>query len=125
MVESRVNHHQGEPSEELKRPVCQPGVDILETDAGLLLRADLPGVTKETLDLVIEDNVLKIFGRSVVSLPDDAKPTHHEFRMGDFYRSFILGDEIDTENIKAELENGVLSLRLPKRKIRPRRIEVE
>ncbi len=125
MVEFRANHNQGDSPEDLQRPVCQPNVDILETDAGLLLRADLPGVTKETLDLVIEENVLKIFGRSVVNLPGDANPAHHEFRMGDFYRSFILGDEIDSENIKAELENGVLSLRLPKHKIRPRRIEVD
>jgi HSP20 family molecular chaperone IbpA len=125
MIESPANANQGDSPEELKRPVCQPNVDILETDAGLLLRADLPGVTKETLDLVIEDNVLKIFGRSVVHLPEDAKPAHYEFRLGDFYRSFILGDEIDSENIKAELENGVLSLKLPKRKVRPRRIEVE
>lgn len=92
---------------------------------GLVLRADLPGVSKESLELVIEDNILKIFARSATDLPADAKVVHHEFRMGDFYRSFILSDEVDPDNIKAELEDGVLTLRLPKRQTRPRRIELE
>jgi HSP20 family molecular chaperone IbpA len=125
MVETRTNDGAPNPPEEAKRPVCQPNVDIHESELGLVLRADLPGVTKETLDLVVEENILKIFGRSVTTLEDEAQRVHHEFRMGDFYRSFILGDEIDADNIKAELENGVLTLKLPKRKVRPRRIEVE
>jgi HSP20 family molecular chaperone IbpA len=122
MVESKTGP---EASVEPKRPVCQPHVDIHESETGLVLRADLPGVTKETLELMIEENVLKIFGRSTLTNPPGSQKNHHEFRLGDFYRSFILGDEIDTENIKAELESGVLTLKLPKRKVRPRRIDVD
>lgn len=114
------------PSEdETPRPVCQPDIDIYESVEGLTLRADVPGVTKETLDLVIEDNVLKIFGRTKSDLDPAATPVHHEFRVGDFYRSFILSDEVDAEAIKAELEDGILTLHLPKRQVRPRRIELE
>jgi HSP20 family molecular chaperone IbpA len=106
-------------------PVCQPKVDIHESAEGLLMRVDLPGVLKESLELVIEDNILKIFGRSGTQFPPDTLAVHHEFHMGDFYRSFILSDEVDGEGIKAELENGVLVLRLPKRQSRQRRIELE
>lgn len=106
-------------------PVCQPTVDIQETADGLLMRVDLPGVLKESLELIIEDNILKIFGRTGSQIPSGATPVHHEFHMGDFYRSFILSDEVDGEGIKAELEDGVLVLRLPKRKTRQRRIELE
>lgn len=108
-----------------KFPVCQPTVDIQETVDGLLMRVDLPGVLKESLELIIEDNILKIFGRTGTQIPAGATPVHHEFHMGDFYRSFILSDEVDGEGIKAELEDGVLVLRLPKRKTRQRRIELE
>ncbi|MBY0587710.1 Hsp20/alpha crystallin family protein [bacterium] len=125
MIESGAGSAGPAGSVEPKRPVCQPHVDIHESETGLILRADLPGVTKETLELVIEENVLKIFGRSTVAMPAGTLRAHDEFRMGDFYRSFILSDELDTDNIKAELENGVLNLRLPKKKVRPRRIEVE
>ena len=63
------------------------------------MRVDLPGVVKESLELIIEDNILKIFGRSSTKLPADTQPVHHEFHMGDFYRSFILSDEVDGEGI--------------------------
>lgn len=108
-----------------RRTVCQPAVDIYETPEGLTLRADLPGVTKDTLELLVEDNILKIFGRSTLAMEPESTPVHHEFRMGDFYRSFILGDEVDSDGIRAELADGVLTLHLPKRQIRPRRIELE
>lgn len=108
-----------------RRAVCQPPVDIQETPEGLILKADLPGVTKDALELVVEDNILKIFGRSTAESPANFQPVHHEFRIGDFYRSFILGDEVDADAIKAELEDGVLTLRLPKRQTRPRRIELD
>lgn len=109
----------------VRRVLCQPPVDIYEEPDGLVLRADLPGVTKDSLDLVIEDNVLKIFGRASTTFDPEARGVHHEFRMGDFYRSFIFGEEVDPDNIRAELEDGVLTLRLPRRPTRPRRIELD
>ncbi|MGL5094632.1 MAG: Hsp20/alpha crystallin family protein [Planctomycetia bacterium] len=105
--------------------VYTPRIDIQETKDGLVLRADLPGVAKDGLDLVVEDNVLKIFGRTGPSTPADAKPIFQEYAPGVFFRSFILGDEVDVEQNRAELEAGVLTIELP-RSARPkaRRIEV-
>lgn len=108
------------------RPVFTPDIDIHETDSGLVLTADLPGVSKEGLDVSVVENVLKIHGRVVSETPKGAKLVLQEYREGDYYRSFILSDEVDADSIRAEFEAGVLTLTLPKAKrLLPRKIEVE
>lgn len=108
------------------RPVFAPALDIYESDQGLVLKADLPGVSKEGLEISVVENVLKIHGRVTTETPAEAKLVLQEYREGDYYRSFILSDEVDSEEIRAELEAGVLTLTLPKAKrLLPRKIEVE
>jgi HSP20 family molecular chaperone IbpA len=105
--------------------VFTPALDIHETVDGLVLEADLPGVPKDQLAVRVEDNVLHIYGRVVWPAPDEGRLIHEEVRRGDFYRSFILSDEVDTERISAEFSGGVLRLTLPKAaKARPRKIEI-
>ena len=99
---------------ELPPIVYTPPIDIHETNEGLVLEADLPGVTEEFVTIQLEDNVLTLNARPRVSLPEGARLIHEEFRTGDFSRSFILSDEVDRERISAELRNGVLRLNLPK-----------
>jgi HSP20 family molecular chaperone IbpA len=109
----------------VERRVFTPPIDIFETDEGLVLRADLPGVTAETLDLQVQDNKLTLFGRAEARLPDSDALRHQEFESGDFLRSFILSDEVDHERIQANLSNGVLVVVLPKlAQSEPRRIQV-
>src|SRR5688572_3367093 len=98
----------------LARPLFTPAIDIHEDEQGMTLCADLPGVTKESVDVSFENNVLRIFGRVQDSPPEGGRPVYHEYRAGDYYRSFILTDEIDADAIRAELDNGVLTLSLPK-----------
>lgn len=108
-----------------ERYVFTPPIDIYETDEGLVLHADLPGVSSETLELQVQDNKLTLFGRVPQLLPENAQIVHQEFHVGDFLRSFILSDEVDHERITAKLNNGVLRVFLPKApKAEPRRIEV-
>jgi HSP20 family molecular chaperone IbpA len=119
----------GSPSAEAQRPannVYTPPLDIHETPEGLVLEADLPGVPPNQLEVRVEQNVLTIYGKvSWAHLPEDARLIYEEVRPGDFYRSFILGDEVDTDRIVADFNNGVLRLTLPKAaKSRPRKIEV-
>jgi HSP20 family molecular chaperone IbpA len=105
--------------------VYTPALDIHENADGLVLEADLPGVKSEGLEVRVEDNVLHIFGKAAWPIPTDARLLYEELRPGDFYRSFILSDEVDTERIAAEFNHGVLRLKLPKAaKARPRKIEV-
>lgn len=114
------------PHPPVERLVFTPPIDIYETDEGLVLRADLPGVSPDTVDLKVQDNKLTLFGRMEPSVPENARLLHQEYETGDFLRSFILSDEVDHQHIAAKLINGVLEVVLPKAdKPEPRRIQVQ
>jgi len=106
------------------RMLFNPPIDIYETNEGLVLYADLPGVNTEGLDLQVQDNRLALFGR-VADPMDNANMIHQEYQVGDYLRSFILSDEVDHDKITARLNNGVLRVELPRaNRPEPRRIEV-
>lgn len=107
------------------RTVFMPPIDIYDSDEGLVLLADLPGVTIESLEIQVQDNRLTLFGRVTPALPPEARLLHQEFEWGDFLRSFILSDEVDHDRITAKLNHGVLEVVLPRApKTEPRRIQV-
>lgn len=111
---------------DMKRFVFTPSIDIFETAEGLVLRADLPGVSVETLDLQIQDNRLTLFGRVKQDVPEEAVAVHREYELGDFLRSFILSDDVDHDRITAKMSRGVLEVSLPRSgRTEPRRIEVK
>ncbi len=118
-----------EPQDSEQQPqrlLFTPPIDIFGTEQGLVLRADLPGVCIERLDLQIEDNKLTLFGRVKEVLPEGAKLLHSEYQVGDFYRSFILSDEVDYERITAKMNLGVLEITLPRvPRAKPRKIHVQ
>lgn len=106
-------------------PTYSPRFDIVETDEELLLFGDLPGVSPESLDIQFENGVLTIYGK-VEPRHRDINFIYGEYEIGDFYRTFAIGEAIDAEKISAELHNGVLTLHLPKSEaVKPRRIEVK
>ena len=103
-----------------------PLIDIHEGPDGLVLEADLPGVTEQSLVIQLDDNVLSLQARVEPSTPEGARLIHAEFPAGEYYRSFILSDEVARDQITAELRQGVLCLTLPKaERARTRRIEVK
>jgi HSP20 family protein len=103
-----------------------PPIDIHEERDGLVLEADLPGAVEQNLQVQLEDNVLSLYARIDSPVPEGARLLHEEYRLGDYQRSFILGDEVDRDRITAELTNGVLRLFLPKAdRLRTRRIEIK
>ena len=105
--------------------VFTPPIDIYENETGLVLQADLPGVSLESLELQVQDNKLTLFGRVIPVVPDEVQSLHQEYRVGDFLRSFILSDEVDHEQITARLKHGVLTVELPRaQRAKPRRIPV-
>ena len=107
------------------RQVYTPALDIYETLEGLVLEADLPGVLPNHLEIRVEDNVLHLYGKVTWPVATEARMLHEEVREEDFYRSFILSDEVETEQITADFSEGVLKLTLPKApKAKPRKIEV-
>jgi HSP20 family protein len=103
-----------------------PPIDIHEGPDGLVLEADLPGVSEGQLSIQLEDNVLSLHARVDRPAPEGARVLHEEYQPGDFYRSFILSDEVERSKISAELKQGVLKLTLPKaERAKTRRIEIK
>jgi HSP20 family molecular chaperone IbpA len=108
-----------------QRWVRRPPIDIFEADDSLVLRADLPGVSVDRLELQIQENKLTLFGRPSPVADDPGRLIHQEYPAADFLRSFILTDEFDHERISAKINDGVLEVTLPRTTRRePRRIEV-
>lgn len=101
-----------------------PRFDIWEGDEELLLYGDLPGVSSENVDIRFENRELTIHGK-VCQRHEGINFIYGEYGIGDFHRTFSIGEAIDTEKISAEMHEGVLQVHLPKTdKVKPRRIEV-
>lgn len=115
------------PSREVTRSqerYITPPVDIYETADGLVVKADLPGVAKDGLDLRVENNLLTIRGKAAHAAPGD--PVYREYGLVNFFRQFELNERVDQNKISAELKHGVLTLNLPKaEEAKPRKIEVK
>jgi len=111
---------------EREREFYVPPVNIMETDDQYVVEADLPGVTKDGLEITVEDNELTIIGRrnDFHEVPN-AEVLYQETRPGNFRRVFELDPTIDTAKIGAKMQQGVLTLTLPKaEKVKPRKITV-
>jgi HSP20 family molecular chaperone IbpA len=101
-----------------------PPVDIYETSDGLVVMADLPGVTKDALDVRVDNNILTL--RGIARHPSTGDAVHREYELINFFRQFELGEKINQGKISAELKHGVLTLSLPKaEEAKPRRVEVK
>ncbi|CAB3951388.1 hypothetical protein LMG6001_02734 [Achromobacter insolitus] len=108
-----------------QRPATLPAVDIFEDATGVTVIADLPGVTKERLNVKVESEMLVIEGEASVQVPSDVRLIHGELREPLFRRYFRLGPEFDKDAISASLKQGILTLRVPRvREAQPRRIPV-
>jgi len=103
-----------------------PPIDIHEGPDGLVLEADLPGATEQSVSIQLEDNVLTLHAQVPSPAPEGARVLHEEYQVGDLFRSFILSDEVERGRITADLNNGVLRLTLPKaERAKTRRIEIK
>lgn len=103
----------------------QPAVDIWETAKALVIEADMPGVQREDVEIDLNDDVLTLSGRVKVNAYAGMTPVYSEYNVGNWYRRFTVGDQIDREKIGAAMKDGVLTVMLPKReKFLSRRITV-
>jgi len=104
---------------------CTPRVDVLENDEGLTLFVDMPGVKPEGVDVRFEGGELMLHGHCAPRQPS-ANGLLYEYGVGDFYRSFAVGEGVDASKITAELRQGVLTVRLPRSEaVKPRKIAVK
>ena len=107
--------------------VFAPATDIFETKEAITILADMPGVDDRDLDITLDKNILRIYGKVTPAEPkENLDLAYSEFDTGDFERSFALSSEIDRDKIEAVLKNGVLRLTLQKSKQQePRKITVK
>ncbi|MBS0426787.1 MAG: Hsp20/alpha crystallin family protein [Proteobacteria bacterium] len=91
-----------------------PPVDVIEDAQGITLYADLPGVSRDKLQLEVEAGTLTIEGQVHLAVPEGLQSSHSEVAAPRFRRVFTLSKELDTEKVTAELAQGVLTLRIPK-----------
>lgn len=116
-----------QPQQRRKLPQrsIRPDVDIYEDEAGITLTADLPGVTKDGLDIQVDNETLSIDGKAEIDMPEAMQAVYADVRATRYQRSFSLSSELDGDKAEASLNHGVLSLRIPKREqYQPRKIEV-
>ena len=107
------------------RRFATPLVDIESTEDGYVLYAEMPGVSKDGIEVTVENGDLLIVGHRR-PLDVSGEPIYRESRPYDFRRVYELDPSIDTSRVSARIENGLLIVNLPKaEKVKPRRIEVE
>jgi HSP20 family molecular chaperone IbpA len=99
-----------------------PAVDIYETEEGLTLVADVPGMSEKNLNISIDQGILTINGEATAGIGDFQ---YREFAMTGYWRQFQLPETLDAEKARAEVKHGVLTLHLPKAEAaKPKRIEI-
>jgi HSP20 family molecular chaperone IbpA len=109
-----------------EQPTMTPRVDVLEDGTGITLLADLPGVSRDALEIHVESDSLTIEGQVSTATPEAMEATYAEVRVPRFRRMFTLSRELDGSRIEAQLKDGVLRLRIPKQEhAQPRRVQVK
>jgi HSP20 family protein len=103
----------------------RPAVDIYEDAQGITLKADLPGVSHDRLEVKVDGSTLTIEGQAAIDMPEGMEALYADVKATRFRRNFTLSNELETDKISAEMKDGVLTLIVPKRaELQPRKIEI-
>ena len=105
-----------------------PAIDVTETDNEYLIKAEVPGVKKEDLDVSVQDGVLTINAESKYESEEkkEGRLIRQERRYGKYVRSMRLGKDVDSTKVKAEYKDGILELKLPKvEEVKPKKIAID
>ena len=129
MAETNVTTRPGTnvTAQEAQRvPTAVPRVDIIEDQTSITLWVDLPGVSRDSLEIKVEGDTLTIEGNVSLPVSEGMEPIYAEIRAPRYARSFTLSRDLDTAAIQAKLDQGVLELRIPKhQQAQPKRITVQ
>lgn len=126
VTQQKTNPASTENRDKAPNPALQPLTDILESKDGVTLYLDIPGTDKEQLDIDVDQNVLTIKASIRLDMPDNLEPAYMDIRSGRFERRFTLGEQMDSENIQASLNQGELKVFIPRlAQHKPRKIEVK
>lgn len=114
-------------TETVKNEECfiTPVTDIYETENEYALKVEMPGVSKDNLEIVVENDELEIKGTLDSELKENDKQKYSEYSLHNYYRKFRIGEDVNKDAINAKLEDGVLTLTLNKsEEVKPRKIEI-
>jgi HSP20 family molecular chaperone IbpA len=107
-------------------PAQAPAVDIFEDRRGITVQAEMPGVSRDRLNVQADRNELLIEGDVVIDMPQGIEAVYADVRATKYRRTFALSSELDPEGIDASLKDGLLTVRIPKRaEFTPRKIDVQ
>jgi HSP20 family protein len=103
-----------------------PPVDVYEDEHNVTLKMEVPGIDQKDIDVRMENNTLTVRGERKFEKDEKEENFHRiERRYGSFYRAFTLPDTVDTENVSADYDNGVLKIKLAKKaEAKPKQIKV-
>ena len=105
--------------------VLVPLTDIYETTDNYTLKLEMPGVTRDRLDITLDKNELLIKANVEEFRPENKELKYSEFAQHDYYRAFTVGNDVDVNGINASFENGVLTLVLRKHEaVKPKKIAI-
>lgn len=125
---NEINRFFNSGQEAANRPARDwvPAVDIREEDHRYLLVADVPGMSRDDIEITLEDGILSIHGERVTATEETQQGFHRKERVhGSFRRQFTLPDTVNTESITASVKDGVLEIGIPKQeKPQPRKISI-
>lgn len=125
MTQPNATNTNRENTSAAELPAMVPAVDVLENEGGITVKADLPGVSRETLQIRVDGETLTIEGQVSLGGVQDLEPVYAEIRTAQYKRSFVLSRDLDTSKIDATMKNGVLTLTVPKlERAKPRRVPV-
>jgi HSP20 family protein len=120
------NFINGEASQEVSNRSWAPAVDIRETEEAFLVHAELPGLSKDDVEITLENNILKLTGERRFEKDVEEKEYHRiERAYGAFTRAFSLPSRVDSSGVSASFTDGVLTITVPKvEEAKPRRIDI-
>jgi HSP20 family protein len=106
--------------------VSVPRTNIYENDNEYIVRAEMPGVANNGVEVTLNNNELEIKGKVIGNVPESNKLKYSEFDLYDYHRKLVVDSTIDENGLSANLENGLLTVKLPKKEgAKPKRIEVK
>jgi len=101
----------------------RPATDVFETQDSVILRFDMPGVAKDRTDITVDKGLLTVTGHARQEQPGQC--VYRETRIGDYQRQFTLTEDVEVDGITAEMQAGVLTIRIPKpEKAKPKKIQI-
>lgn len=105
--------------------VLVPPVDIFETGESFILKCEMPGVDRDNIDVMLNNNELEINGKVSEEYASGNGAVYSEYRLHNYSRKFTVDDTINNAGIQATLDNGILTITLPKsERVKPRKIEI-